>query len=369
MLTELKIENFRSFEKAEFSFPPGRIIFEGGNGQGKTSILESIYFIANLRSFRTLKPSEICRIGTPFFRISARHENKGGWKSLLEVRYGEEKSFSIDHIPVGKASDFTGRMRCVTFLPDDPLLISGTYVLRRRFMDMFISLLNREYYSCLQNYSFALRSRNFLLKNFRNRDEKEKAILDSYNSILASCGSFLVEKRKEYIKILSEETEKVISIIRPELANFQIRMRYNENTEKKESFRKKLENDFFRDMQKGFTSTGPHQDELDFLADEKSLRTYGSRGQLRTASFALKLAQYRIMNEAGKMPGSTAAENIVLVDDVLGDLDKKAREAFFREVTGRGQIFYTFTEVPEEIKEYGFSAKWKISSGKAVESN
>ena len=107
-------------------------------------------------------------------------------------------------------------------------------------MDMFISLLDREYYSFLQNYSTALRSRNFLLKNFRNRDEKEKAVLDSYNSILASCGSFLVEKRKEYIHILSEETKKVISIIRPELENFQIRMRYHESTEKKESFRKKL---------------------------------------------------------------------------------------------------------------------------------
>lgn len=367
MLTELEIDSFRLFDHCHFHFRPGKIIFQGENGVGKTSILESIFFLANLRSFRTLKINEICSINSSSFRIRGCHEYKNHWKSELEVQYSENgRGFYIDHIPVGKASDFTGRMRCITFLPEDPLVISGTSVLRRRFFDMFIALFDKEYFLSLQNYSTALRSRNFLLKNNKECSKNTVSIIDSYNSILSSHGSILVKKREDYMNILAEETRKVLTLIRPELADFQIRMRCSESTKEKSSFQKKLEMDLKRDLLKGYTNIGPHQDEFDFTVDERSLRSYGSRGQLRTVSFALKLAQYNILNKTGEVPQSVAAENIVLVDDVLGDLDRKAKEAFFTQVGGNGQIYYTFTQFPEELDKNEVQI-WKITDGKAVE--
>lgn len=366
MLTELEIKNFRLFTDSLFHFDSPEIVFQGGNGEGKTTLLESIFFLANLRSFRTVKINEICQMGSSFFRIRGVHEYKRNWKSTLQIDYGENgRALSIDHIPVNKASDFTLRMRCITFLPEDPLVISGTSLLRRRFFDMFISLFDKEYFLALQYYSTALRSRNYLLKSARNDLEKVKGILDSYNTILAENGSIIVKKRKEYILLLAEKTKEKLSVIRPELQEFAIYMRFHESTEEKELFREKLEKDLSRDVLKGYTSIGPHQDEFEFMVKEKSLRSYGSRGQLRTVSFALKLAQYHILNMTGEVTGSVAAENIVLVDDVLGDLDSRAKEAFFREVTGKGQIFYTFTQIPEEMDKKNMQV-WKIADGKAV---
>lgn len=111
MLTELEIKNFRLFTDSVLRFDSPKIIFKGGNGEGKTTLLESIFFLANLRSFRTLKVNEICTLGMPFFRIRGVHEYKKNWKSTLEVHYAETgRTLHVDHIPVTKASDFTGRI-------------------------------------------------------------------------------------------------------------------------------------------------------------------------------------------------------------------------------------------------------------------
>ncbi|MBO4305270.1 MAG: DNA replication/repair protein RecF [Lentisphaeria bacterium] len=367
MLTELEVRNFRVFSSSLLHFYSPKIVFEGGNGQGKTTLLESIFFLANLRSFRTWKLNEICTVGKPFFTVRGVHEYRKNWKSTLEVNFSETgRNLSVDKVPLSRASDFVGRLRCITFLPEDPAVISGTSLFRRRFFDMFVSLLDKEYFLALQNYSGALRSRNFLLKSAGNDPEKAGKILDSYNILLAANGSVIVKKRKEYSLLLAKETASKLSAIRPELADFSIAMRFQECTLEKESFLSKLEKDLRRDTARGFTSLGPHQDEFDFLTDGKSLRSYGSRGQLRSVSFALKLAQHHILKTAGASSGGGNTENIVLVDDVLGDLDAKAKEAFFAETAGEGQIFYTFTKIPDELCENELQV-WKIADGKAVE--
>lgn len=365
MLTELEVRNFRVFSSSLLRFSSPKVVFLGGNGEGKTTLLESIFFLANLRSFRTLKINEICTMGTPFFTVKGVHEYRKNWKSTLEVNFSETgRSLFIDRMPLTRASDFTGRLRCITFLPEDPFLISGTSLFRRRFFDMFVSLLDKEYFLALQNYSGALKSRNFLLKSAGNDFEKVRNVLDSYNILLAANGSVIVRKRQEYGLLLEKETSSKLSSIRPELAEFRIGMRFQECTLAKESFLDRLERDVRKDAARGFTSLGPHLDEFDFLTNGKSLRSYGSRGQLRSVSFALKLAQHHILKTAGD--NGAGGENIVLVDDVLGDLDAKAKEAFFAETAGEGQIFYTFTKVPGELEGNDVQL-WKISGGKAEE--
>ena len=171
IIERLELENFRNFSRSELHFSSDTVFFEGTNGQGKTSLLEAVFYLANLRSFRTLKINELKKIGSPDFNLAAEIRRPQGWKSVLTVKAGQVRSLWIDRVPVGKASDFTGKIKTIPFLPDDPLIVSGPSILRRRFFDMFISMLDRGYFIGLQNYGQALRSRNFLLKSSNcNRD-------------------------------------------------------------------------------------------------------------------------------------------------------------------------------------------------------
>ena len=171
IIESLKLENFRNFSRSELNFNSDAVFFEGGNGQGKTSLLEAIFFLANLRSFRTSKLSDLKKIGTASFHLALSFCRLQGWKSVLEVDAGPVRTLSVDRVQISKASDFTGKIKTIAFLPDDPLIVSGPSLLRRRFFDMFISMLDRGYFTQLQNYGQALRSRNFILKSSNcNRD-------------------------------------------------------------------------------------------------------------------------------------------------------------------------------------------------------
>lgn len=203
------------------SFQSRSVIFRGANGQGKTSLLESIFFIANLRSFRTSQTREIKKIGSQSFRLGVSIKRNEKWNTRLELEAGNIRSLKIDGLPVSKASDFTGRIKTIAFLPDDPFIINGPSQLRRRFFDMFICMLDREYFTALQHYSSALKSRNFILKSRNlNRD-----ILLSYNSLLAYSGEKIIKLMLKYSQLLSDGMKNILREIRPELADFRIRMR------------------------------------------------------------------------------------------------------------------------------------------------
>ncbi|OQA84056.1 MAG: DNA replication and repair protein RecF [Lentisphaerae bacterium ADurb.Bin242] len=341
IIEQLNLKDFRNFKEVSLDFDSAAVIFEGANGQGKTSLLESIFYLANLRSFRTSRIQELKRIGAMSFQLSLIFTRPPGWKSFLEVEAGNVRSLQLDHTPVSKASDFTGKIKTVAFLPDDPLIINGPSILRRRFFDMFISMLDREYFTALQNYSSVLRSRNFLLKN-KNRD---RDILYSYSSVLADSGSLIVRKRKAYCSMLSDLMHEMIGEICPSLAEFGIRMRYLKDTEEKESYLKKTDAEQSKDIFRGFTSFGPHLDDFEFTHATKNLRSFGSRGQCRMASLVLKLAEL----EAVRRTQGALKDTVVLVDDATGDLDTRTKEAFLAKIASAGQTFFALTEVSEDL--------------------
>ena len=354
IIESLKLANFRNFDRSELGFTSDAVFFEGGNGQGKTSLLEAIFYLANLRSFRTLKLNELRKIGSPSFQLSLVFRRLQGWKSTLSVDAGEVRTLAVDRVPVTKASDFTGKIKTVAFLPDDPLIISGPSMLRRRFFDMFISMLDREYFTSLQNYGHALRSRNFLLKNRKN----DADILSSYSVVLADSGSGIVCKRRKYAALLEEIMKKLFAELCPALSNFQIKMHFTRETGEKESYFQKLERDVGKDMLRGAVSCGPHLDDFDFLFDGKPMRSFGSRGQCRMTSLILKLAEL----EAVQQLNGALEDTVVLVDDATADLDVRAREAFLEKIRTAGQTFFAFTEIPPEFQLEN-SDKLKIHAG------
>lgn len=359
IIESLKLENFRNFSCSELQFDSDSVFFEGGNGQGKTSLLEAVFYIANLRSFRTVKISELKKLGSQYFHLSLVFLKKQGWKSLLEIDCGQVRTLQTDRVSVGKASDFTGKIKTIAFLPDDPLIVSGPSPLRRRFFDMFISLLDRSYFFDLQNYLQALRSRNILLKN-RNCNLD---ILRSYSAVLAASGSEIVRKRKKYVQLISGLMKKLFEELYPSLSNFEIQMDFTAETVDSSSYLLKFEREFKRDLQRGFTGFGPHLDDFDFMFDGKPMRSFGSRGQCRMTSLILKLAELDAVREVDGALNDT----VVLVDDATADLDLRARQAFQEKIRTAGQIFYAFTEIPPEFRMEKCNV-FQVKSGEVIKS-
>lgn len=337
MLKNIKLKNFRSFETAEFDLSAPSTVFSGANGRGKTSVLEAVYYVSTLRSFRTSKIRELRRIGSKGFELRLAMDRGGRWNRELKVEDLTERRLFFDNVPVRRASEFADSFKCVVFLPDDPVILTGSPVFRRRFLDMFICMMERTYFSALQRYAAALKNRNFLLKTRR----VDRAMLSTYASILANDGSYIVRERVELLSLLEKKVRLVLSAIRPELQNLTLVSRHSPDTLEAGRFLDKLERSVEKDMERSMTLTGPHVDDFDVLCDGKSLRYYGSRGQCRMVSLALKLAEFELVSEMED-------EVVVLVDDAVGDLDHRARESFISRLKSAKQILYAFTELPDE---------------------
>ncbi len=324
MIQSIHLENFRNFEKADLCFDAKSVILCGANGQGKSSLLEAIFYLANLRSFRTGRVQEMRKIGTEQMHISSIM-GEGNIKNRMELRLGvNERKLWMNGNPVRKASEFIGHCNTVAFLPDDPEIIVGASSVRRRFMDMFISMTDREYFVNLQRYASALKSRNVLIRSV----QQDRHVLEAYHPVLAEFGSKIIERRFLYARILTDFMKQVLKEIRPELSDCEIKMRAVHELEDAEVYRKRLDASVQKDQEKGYTSFGPHLDDFDFICSGKSLRNYGSRGQCRVVSFALKMAGFDILNSCSRSPEKT----IVMVDDATGDLDERAKNAFLDKI-------------------------------------
>lgn len=339
MITALQLRNFRCFPSLDMQFDRKHIILSGPNGQGKSSVLEAVFFLANLRSFRTARISDLFRIGGPqSFQLHGTIRKHSFEQQYLIEQNGSSRRLKIDGEPIARASDFCGPLHTIAFLPDDPLILTGSSQQRRRFFDMFISMMDREYFRSLQKYSTALKTRNLLLRETVLR----KDVMTAWDEVLSDCGSKIISLRSVYADMLSDFMRNILELLRPELADFRIVMRSGKETDTKEGFARRLTAQLSRDRVGKFTSCGPHMDDFDFISNGKSLRVCGSRGQCRIVSFAMKLAQLEIVNS------NRSGETIVLIDDAAADLDRRARESFYEKIESAGQIFHASAE-PDSV--------------------
>ena len=340
MVNSLILQNFRLFESVSLLFESPTVFFCGSNGQGKTSLLEALFYLANLRSFRTSRTSEMIQLHTPSAVLGAS-VSFGDWSRQLAVEIGETRKLVVDGKHVSRASEFAGSFNTVTFLPDDPEIITGRSQVRRKFLDMFISMLDHGYFSALQTYYNGVKNRNCLLR----MKDANNDIIRSYHPALAKYGAEIVQAREIHIRILSDFMRNILSDLKPELADLQLKLRTIHDLSDPKIFEEKLDRNLEKDRLNGYTTTGPHLDDFDFVADGKSLKLYGSRGQCRATSFALKEAEFDIVKNHSLSKDNT----VVIVDDATGDLDKRTQEAFYHKISEAKQVFCSFTEIPDNI--------------------
>jgi DNA replication and repair protein RecF len=351
-VAHLRLRDFRNYSRLDVDFTAGFHVLIGGNAQGKTNILEAIYLLATLRSFRGVGGAQMIQHGKKGYFIGAQvvgqgeHEIKMYWSTA-------ERKLSLDAQPVKKLTDYLGVLRAVVFCTEDLQLIKGTARARRRFLDLLLAQTFPAYLPTLQRYAQALRSRNALLKQ-RTFDP---VALESFSRELIALGEEITRLRRELIPKISPLVRLAYRRIASDAE--ELRLEYQPSI--KNDFALELAQSRAREQSYRMTVIGPHRDEVQFLLNDKSAAQFGSEGQKRTLAIALKMAQ------ADYITGIHGTPPVLLIDDVMGELDVKRRSGLLplleRAHHARGQVFMTCTEEnwPRELGRE--LQRWHVEGG------
>jgi len=338
----IKLKNFRNYE--DLYMQPHRYlnIITGRNAQGKTNLLEGIYFAHFGRSYRTPREKEVINWFENFVLIEMLVKTTGGDKLIsIGINKNGEKKVKINgKINVkGKLYEVPGT---VLFTPDDLTLVSGSPQQRRNFLDMDIGTIIPRYNFNRQQYKKVLFQRNNLLKRMATGRSYKNESLAVWDSQLVAYGSKIILERIYILRKLAFYAEKMYAKLSKEKEKFSIHylssLKLADNlTEESIStvFFQALKKKREEEINKKQTLTGPHRDDLKFTLNGYDARSFASRGQQRTIALALKLAQMRLLKEeSGEYP-------ILLLDDVLFELDKSRKKSLFDEIYYGYQVFLT----------------------------
>ena len=351
-LAHLRLRDFRNYARLDVDFAPGFHLLLGHNAQGKTNILEAIYLLATLRSFRGVGSAQMVRHGQTGYFVGGtvvglgEHEIKMYWSA-------RERKLSLDSQPVRKLIDYLGVLRTVVFCSEDLQLVKGTGRSRRRFLDLLLSQTHPGYLPTLQRYAQALRSRNALLKQ-RLVDEPA---LDSFSNELVRLGEEIIRRRRELVPLLAPLARQAYGRIAGDAD--ELRLEYQPSV--KENFAVELAQSRPRERSYRTTWVGPHRDDLRLDLNGRSAAQFGSEGQKRTLAIALKMTQ------AHHLTAVHGVAPILLIDDVMGELDLKRRSGFLplldQAHQSRSQVLMTCTEEnwPRELGRDGH--RWHVAAG------
>jgi len=351
-LARLRLRDFRNYARLDVEFGPGFHLLLGDNAQGKTNILEAIYLLATLRSFRGVGGAQMIRHGHKGYFIGAtvvgqaRREIKVYWAP-------QERKVSLDALPVKRLTDYLGTLRAVVFCTEDLQLIKGPGRNRRRFLDLLLAQTHSSYLPLLQRYAQAVRSRNAILKQ-RVVDE---TALEGFTREMVSLGTEITRERRELTPRLAPLAQAAYRRIAHDAEN--LRLEYLPSIS--HDFAVELAQVRARERACRVTVIGPHRDELQLLLNDRSAAQYGSEGQKRTLAIALKMAQAEYLTDLYGTPP------VLLIDDVMGELDAKRRGGLLpllhRTHLAQGQVFMTCTEEnwPRELGET--LVRWEIRDG------
>lgn len=340
-LRRLSARDFRNLEKLDLELPESGVAIIGENGQGKTNILESIYYLQVLRSVRGARDQDLVRFGAKAFHIAAScssvsvHEISIGFEAQ-----GKKKKVTLDGSVASRLSDAFGSLPSVMFSPRDIQLIAGGPGERRRFLDLLLALSSRSYLSALQHYRAALARRNAALRDAaRTGDEGAVSV---WEPALAEYGAMLVCSRLEWVKQRAPEFSRLTKAIGEEGQSV---MSYSSSISKEADIQGALENALARhrrnDIRRGMTHSGPHRDDLSLTLDHRDLRLFGSAGQQRTAAIALRMLEGDTIRE------SRGIAPLLLLDDPFAELDVKRSARILELLRGSG-MGQTILAVPRD---------------------
>lgn len=334
-LKRLDLVHFRNYEKGSFTFEPGSIhCLYGKNAQGKTNIIEAIYFLSHLRSFRTTHMDSLTMNQKAWMQLSALVESNGYNEELKIVVSEKKKHLFLYQNPIRRYSDFIGKLNAILFCPDDMLLFQQSPRLRRRFIDMELMKLSHTYTSTLSHFQSLLKQRNRLLKAETMDDVLLETITEQMikdeKIILTQRASFVrewMEKARMLYPFFSEQQEHID-------AKYETFVELDRINDISDIYARNLE----KDKRYKQTLLGVHKDDILFLLNGQPLHEVASQGQKRSFLLAMKLGLAQIIYEkSNQYP-------ILLLDDVFSELDRLRQKQLIQHLPQSMQIFITSTD-------------------------
>ena len=368
-INRLKLQNFRNHPDAVLEPAPHLNLITGPNGAGKTNLIDAVHYLCMSRSFVSSSDQYVVHHGEKFFMIEGDFsgEIRSSFKVGCSYSRGEGKRIFVNGSPLDRISDLIGRVPVVVLSPEDLKLTSDGPAERRSFLDSMISQISPKYLRTLIDYRKIRRQRNKLLQGFRGPFRDLKIHLEPWDRQLADTGSKLIKERADLLdrfKVYLEFQYRTISgmNLKPALEYQTITQNFESADAIRERFMELLEENAEKEAEREQTIIGPHRDEVVFYLDDMELRNYGSQGQHRLFSMALKMAQlFYYSDQLDDLP-------IMLLDDLFGNLDQKKTDIITETLTKHsGQTFITSaSERPFnalQFKDNGNNAWFTVEDG------
>lgn len=341
-LSSISLRNIRKHADTKFEFADKLNYIVGGNGVGKTTILEAIYYICTTKSCVTSTESEAVRIGADNFSIDGFFTSP--IKESVQIKYAiddNKKLYILNNKPINRFSDIIGKFPVVLLSPSDHSITQGYSADRRKFVDSVISQASRTYLNILIEYNKILKQRWYLLNRIRENGSRNNHELEAWNERLISSGTEIIKHRQEFILIFQSYVKESFQKIlfgkeEPKIQYYFLEGKHE--IKGKEGFRTLLDHRRDEEIRRATNLVGPHKDDFVFEINGMSLRNFGSQGQHKTFQTVLRFAEYFYLKEkTGKPP-------IFLLDDVFGELDAERASAISNYLGEIGQAFITLTD-------------------------
>ena len=341
IIESLDLKNYRNYDILNMNFDKNVNIIYGDNAQGKTNILESIYFCATSKSHRGSKDKDIVKFGESESHIKANViKNDISYRIDMHLKSNKPKGIAVNGIPIKKAVDLFGIINVVLFSPEDLNIIKDGPSQRRRFMDMELSQLNKIYLSNLVNFNKVLGQRNKLLKELAfNPSEEMISSLDIWDMQLVKYGNDVIKSREKFVKEINDLVKSIHTKLSGDREQLEI---IYEPCVKEQDFESELVRVRDRDLKFKCTNIGPHKDDMCFLINGMDVRKYGSQGQQRTAALSLKLSEIYLVEKI------IHDKPVLLLDDVLSELDS-SRQNYLLESIHDIQTMITCTGLDDFV--------------------
>ena len=361
--------NFRNYSSCNLDFSSMINVFYGQNAQGKTNILEAIFYSSFGMSHRTFTEDDLLKISCKEMAVGVEYESFSGVHDIKIKKYQQlgrnKKEIFLDGTKV-RPKEHYGSLNVVMFSPEDLQLVKGEPSLRRRFFDMQIAQAVPIYYDLLVKYNRVLQQRNKLLKEIRDNGGTPQQ-LEPWNKEFIVLATDIAKKRQLALEKLQAIAGEIYASITGNKETLTIKYELKANNGEllyPESdfsawemfYTNKLKERERIDILRGNTGIGPHRDDIVLLLNDMSLKSFGSQGQQRSGALALKLSQLEyVRREIGEFP-------VLLLDDVMSELDNNRRAQLLLFIDGRVQTFITVND-RELIPELAGNAYFEIMQG------
>ncbi len=344
IISSVKLSNFRCFNSQYVEFSDKTNIIYGANASGKTSLLEAIYCLSLIKSYRCTDQNELINDKSEFFYLEGMIKNNNVNEKISLFGNSRGRKVKLNNFEYKKLSEFIGYFNVVCFSALDFLLLKGSSKERRKLFDLVICQISKDYLVLNNNYKKVLKERNALLKRliFENKSNLQM-LLDVITKQLIELGSQIIKIREEFIEKISkfaeiehakitDSKEKLSIVYQPAVTI--------------EEYEKQMILSKEEDLKKGYTNYGPHRDDYIFIINNKNTAIYGSQGQQRNALLSTKLGMASLLYQQKK------EAPVLLLDDVFSELDKNRQNAIVRCLNPNFQTIITaatITDLNEQI--------------------